>query len=52
MWIIVEKQERAIIGGICFHGAPDENGKVEIGYGTDNGSRNKGFMTEAIAGLI
>ncbi len=52
MWIIVEKQERAIIGGICFHGAPDENGKVEIGYGTDNGYRNKGFMTEAIAGLI
>ncbi|WP_048204013.1 GNAT family N-acetyltransferase [Methanobacterium formicicum] len=52
MWIVIEKSERAIVGGICFHGEPDVNGEVEIGYGTDYGYRNKGIMTETIAGLI
>jgi len=52
MWMIIWKEEKAIVGAICFHGEPDENGKVEIGYGTDIKYRNKGFMTEAIAGVI
>lgn len=52
MWMIIGKNKRAIIGGICFHGEPNENGEVEIGYGTDYEYRNKGIMTEAIAGLI
>jgi [ribosomal protein S5]-alanine N-acetyltransferase len=52
MWIIIEKSKKAIVGGICFHGEPDEKGEVEIGYGTDNEYRNKGIMTETIAGLI
>ncbi len=52
MWTIIWKEEKAIVGAICFHGEPDENGKVEIGYGTDIKYRNNGFMTEAIAGVI
>ena len=52
MWIVIEKVQRAIIGGICFHGEPDEEGEVEIGYGIDDDYRNRGFMTETIAGLI
>lgn len=52
MWILIEKQEKAIIGGLCFHGEPNEVGEIEIGYGTDSSCRNKGFMTEAIGGLI
>ena len=52
MWIIIEKSSLAIAGGICFHGGPDENGEVEIGYGTDEGFRNKGIMTETIAGML
>jgi len=51
MWIVIEKSKRAIIGGFCFHGAPNETGEVEIGYGIDDGYRNRGYMTEAIAGL-
>jgi len=51
MWIIIEKNIMAIIGGICFHGEPDQNGEVEIGYGIDNEHQNKGYMTEAIEGL-
>jgi len=52
MWIMIEKVQKAIIGGICFHGEPNENGEVEIGYRTDFYYRNRGFMTETIAGLI
>ena len=52
MWIMIEKELKAVIGGVCFHGEPDENGEVEIGYGTDNDYQNKGYMTEAIFGLI
>lgn len=52
MWIVIEKSSRAITGGICFHGEPDEQGEVEIGYGTDEKFRNQGIMTEAIAGII
>ena len=52
MWIIIEKNKNAIIGGICFHGEPDENGEAEIGYGTDEEYRNKGYMTETISGLV
>ena len=52
MWIIIEKSIKAIIGGICFHGEPDEKGEIEIGYGTDSDHQNKGYMTEAISGVI
>lgn len=52
MWILIEKVKKAIIGGICFHGEPNEKGEVEIGYGTDLEYRNKGYMTESISGLI
>ncbi len=50
-WIIVEKSRSAIVGGICFHGEPDENGEVEIGYGIDEPFQNRGYMSETIAGL-
>ena len=52
MWILIEKVKKAIIGGICFHGEPNEKGEVEIGYGTDLAFRNNGYMTESISGLI
>jgi len=52
MWIIIHKQKKTIIGGLCFHGEPDENGEIEIGYGIDNNYRNQGFMYEALIGLI
>lgn len=52
MWILIEKSKKAIIGGICFHGEPNEKGEAEIGYGTDSEYRNKGYMTESISAFI
>ncbi|HPS12760.1 MAG TPA: GNAT family N-acetyltransferase [Prolixibacteraceae bacterium] len=51
-WIIIEKDRKAVIGGFCFHGEPDENGEVEIGYGIDEPFQNQGYMSETIAGFI
>lgn len=47
-WQFILKDENAIIGSCCFIGLPDENGDVEIGYGTNIKYRNKGYTTEAI----
>lgn len=52
MWIIIEKSCKSIIGGICFHGEPDENGEAEIGYGIDLEYQNKGYMTELIPAFL
>jgi [ribosomal protein S5]-alanine N-acetyltransferase len=52
IWVMIEKSKKAIIGGFCFHGEPNENGEIEIGYGTDDEYRNQGYMTETIAGLV
>jgi ribosomal-protein-alanine N-acetyltransferase len=51
-WIIVEKSSRIIVGELGFKGEPLEKGGVEIGYGTMHSQRGKGFMTEAVGGMI
>jgi len=51
-WEIVLKKENRIIGGLCFKGCPDEKGRVEIGYGMQDGYRRKGYTTEAVKELV
>lgn len=51
MWLVIKKNSKTIVGGICFHGEPDENGEVEIGYGIDEPFQNRGYMSETIAGI-
>jgi ribosomal-protein-alanine N-acetyltransferase len=52
LWIIIHKQSRAVIGDLCFKGEPDDRGEVEIGYETYIPYRRKGFMTEAVGGMV
>jgi len=47
-WQIVLKSENRIIGGFCFKGPADENGEVEVGYGTDPKYQGQGYMSEAL----
>ena len=51
-WIIVEKATKIIIAELGFKGEPNDKGEVEIGYGTMPGQRGKGFMTEAVGGIV
>lgn len=47
-----ETGERAVIGTIGFHGPPDEDGRVEIGYRIEPAYRRQGLTTEAVGALL
>lgn len=51
-WQIVLQGENRIIGEVGFKGAPDERGRIEVGYGLEEAYRGKGYMTEALAVLM
>jgi RimJ/RimL family protein N-acetyltransferase len=50
--LITERASRNAIGSIGFHGPPDEEGQVTIGYGLVEQYRGRGLGTEALEGLI
>ncbi|MFD5109231.1 GNAT family N-acetyltransferase [Streptomyces cinereoruber] len=43
---------RAAVGGIGFHGPPDDIGVVTVGYGLVPGVRGKGYASEALRALL
>lgn len=49
-WIVL-KESKEVIGSTSFHGAPDENGMIEIGLGVEEEFRNQGYAREALAGM-
>jgi uncharacterized repeat protein (TIGR04076 family) len=51
-WVMMLKSEQRLIGGCGFKGPADERGEVEIGYGTDDAFRNRGYMSEAVTGMV
>ncbi len=44
--IIIHKADQIAIGGIGFHGPPDEAGRVEIGYNIISVYEGQGYATE------
>ena len=52
LWTVILKEENKMVGDLCFLGEPNAEGEVEIGYGTYEEFRKRGFMTEAVAGMI
>jgi len=52
LWTIIFKEENKMVGDLCFVGEPNTDGEVEIGYGTYKEFRKRGFMTEAVGGMI
>lgn len=49
---IRRREDGHAIGGLGFHGAPDENGSVTIGYGLIPSVRGRGYASEALRGLL
>ncbi len=41
-----------MIGYIGFRGDPNEEGEIEIAYGSFENFRKKGYMTEAVAAVL
>ena len=52
LWTVISREENKMVGDLCFVGEPNTEGEVEIGYGTYEEFRKRGFMTEAVAGII
>lgn len=52
LWTIVLKAENRMVADLCIVDEPNENGEIEIGYGTYQEHQGKGYMTEAVAGII
>ncbi len=52
LWTVILKEDNKMVADLCFVGEPNLMGEIEIGYGTYDSYRNKGYMTEAVSGMI
>ena len=50
--VIIDANSSDIVGHAGFHGPPDENGMVEVGYTIHPAYRCRGFATAALGALI
>jgi RimJ/RimL family protein N-acetyltransferase len=51
MYALVRRADGHAVGAMGFHGAPDEDGQVEVGYDLAEGARGRGYATEALRAL-
>ncbi|GGQ24292.1 GNAT family N-acetyltransferase [Streptomyces griseomycini] len=51
MYVLVRREDDRAVGAMGFHGAPDGDGRVEIGYDLSEGARGHGYATEALRAL-
>lgn len=51
VFALVRREDGRAIGGLGFHSAPDEEGRVEIGYDLVEAVRGNGYATEALRAL-
>ncbi|RZJ75174.1 MAG: N-acetyltransferase [Flavobacterium sp.] len=51
IWTIISIELNIMVGDIFFKGKPDENGNVEIGYGTYDDFAGKGYMTQTVGAI-
>jgi ribosomal-protein-alanine N-acetyltransferase len=49
-WAVLRSTQE-VIGSASFHGAPDENGMIEIGLGVESAHQRKGFGKEILQGM-
>jgi [ribosomal protein S5]-alanine N-acetyltransferase len=51
-WVATDRGGDAVIGSLGFIGAPDEEGRVELGFGVVPSRRGLGYCTEAVGGML
>lgn len=51
-WIVVDKLGLLIVAELGFKGEPNHRREIEIGYGTMPAQQGKGYMTEAVGGML
>jgi RimJ/RimL family protein N-acetyltransferase len=50
--MLTRGEVRRVVGSVIFHGAPDEDGAVEVAYGVEEESQRRGYATEATRASI
>ncbi|MBK6513009.1 MAG: GNAT family N-acetyltransferase [Polyangiaceae bacterium] len=45
--MITLDRARRVVGSVVFHGAPNDEGAVEVAYGVEEDSQRQGYATEA-----
>ncbi|MET9411453.1 GNAT family N-acetyltransferase [Streptomyces sp. NPDC002935] len=51
MFVLVRREDGMAVGGMGFHGVPDEEGRAEVGYDLAENARGHGYATEALRAL-
>ena len=51
LFVLVRREDGLAVGGMGFHGAPDEEGRAEVGYDLVEGARGRGYASEALRAL-
>lgn len=51
MYVLVRREDDLAVGAMGFHGVPDDDGRVEIGYDLVESARGHGYATEALRAL-
>ncbi|MFD7459020.1 MULTISPECIES: GNAT family N-acetyltransferase [unclassified Streptomyces] len=51
LFVLVRKEDERAVGGMGFHGPPEEDGRTEIGYDLAPSARGNGYATEALRAL-
>ena len=49
--MVTREGGRRLVGSVVFHGAPDADGVVEVGYGVEESSQGQGFGSEATCAM-
>jgi RimJ/RimL family protein N-acetyltransferase len=52
MLLTDEDGKRHVVGSIGFHGPPDKQGRLEVGYSVDPPYRRRGFARESVRALF
>ncbi len=50
--MLTREGPRRVVGSVVFHGAPTEDGVLEIAYGVEEDSQGRGFATEAVLASV
>lgn len=50
--MIAREGPRVVVGSVVFHGAPGDDGAIEIAYGVEEASQGRGLATEAVGASV
>lgn len=50
--VMIRRDDRRVVGSVVFHGGPDSEGIVEVGYGVEQDLQRQGYATEGTRAAV